>query len=149
MRTSLKDHLLGTWQLESFYLQREAAEPIYWWGHDVVGRITFDEAGRFAAQVGRRDRQPLKSEQLVEVTPDEAREAFLGYLAYFGTYAVDEEEGTFTTRVEGSLVPNWTGTEQKRWATVDGDRAVFTASAVPSAMGALTPTLAWRRLSHS
>jgi Lipocalin-like domain len=147
MGGSLKDQLLGNWRLESFHLQKEAGEPIYWWGHDVVGRLTFDEKGRFAAQVGRRDRQLLKSEQLIDVTPDEAREAFLGYLAYFGTYVVDEEKGTFTTRVEGSLVPNWTGTEQQRWATIDGDKAVFTAAAVPSPMGALTPTLVWRRLS--
>jgi lipocalin-like protein len=147
MGQSLRDQLLGTWRLESFHLQQEAGEAFYWWGHDVVGRVTFDEEGRFTAQVGRRDRQPLKSEQLIDVTPDEAREAFLGYLAYFGTYVVDEIEGAFTTRVEGSLVPNWIGTEQKRWASVDGDRAVFTARAVPSPMGALTPTLAWRRLS--
>jgi len=55
MGTSLKDRLLGSWQLESFYLQKEVGDPIYWWGHDVVGRITFDEKGRFAAQVGRRE----------------------------------------------------------------------------------------------
>jgi lipocalin-like protein len=146
MPVSLKNRLLGSWRLESFYLQREGGEPFYWWGHDVVGRVSFDEEGRFAAQVGRRGRQPLKSELLIDVTPDEAREAFLGYFAYFGTYAVNEDEGTFTTRVEGSLLPNWIGTEQQRWATVDGDRAVFTAPAAPSPLGALTPTFVWRRL---
>ena len=31
-------------------------------------------------------------------------------LAYFGTYTVDEEGGTFTIRVEDSLMPNWVGT---------------------------------------
>jgi hypothetical protein len=143
---SLKNQLVGSWRLESFYLQRESGEPFYWWGHDVVGRVTFDGKGHFAAQVGRRDRQPLKSERLIDVTPDEAREAFLGYVAYFGMYAVNEEEGTFTIRVEGSLLPNWTGTEQKRWARVDGDRATFTAPASPSALGALTPTFVFRRL---
>jgi lipocalin-like protein len=147
MGQRLRDQLLGTWRLESFHLQQEDGEPFYWWGRDVVGRVTFDEEGHFAAQVGRQDRQPLKSDQLIDVTPDDAREAFLGYLAYFGTYVVDEDAGTFTTRVEGSLMPNWVGTEQKRWAIVDGESAVFTAAAVPSPMGTLTPTLMWRRLS--
>ena len=56
----------------------------------------------------------MKSERLIDVTPDEAREAFLGYLAYFGTYVLDEDGRTFSTRVEGSLLPNWSGTQQKR-----------------------------------
>ena len=38
-------------------------------------------------------------------TPEEARAALLGYIAYFGTYTVDEAAHAVTHHVEGSLNP--------------------------------------------
>jgi hypothetical protein len=36
----------------------------------------------------------VKSERLIDVMPDGAREAFLGHLAYFWTYLANEDGGS-------------------------------------------------------
>ncbi len=55
-------------------------------------------------------------------TPEEARAAYLGYIAYFGTYTVDEAAHAVTHHVEGSLNPSYFGTDQLRPATLEGNR---------------------------
>ena len=55
-------------------------------------------------------------------TPDEARAACLGYVAYFGTYTVDETAHAVTHHVEGSLNPGYFGTDQLRPAKLEGSR---------------------------
>ena len=55
-------------------------------------------------------------------TPEEARAAYAGFVAYFGTYTVDETAHAVTHHVEGSLNPGFLGTDQVRPAALDGDR---------------------------
>lgn len=49
----------------------------------------------------------------------------LAYVAYFGTYTVDATKGTVTHHVEGSLRPDYTGTDQVRPFRVDGDQLII------------------------
>jgi hypothetical protein len=55
-------------------------------------------------------------------TDAEARHAYEYYVAYFGTYTVDESRGIITHYVEGSLLPSYTGTAQERPFKLLGDR---------------------------
>jgi hypothetical protein len=55
-------------------------------------------------------------------TPEEGREAYLGYVAYFGKYSVDETTRVVTHHVEASLMPSFVGTDQRRPATLEGNR---------------------------
>ena len=146
----LSDELIGTWELLSFKMIATDGEELYPWGHDVTGRVTFDADGRFAAQMMKADRPPLKSSRLVDASPEEAWNAFTTYYAYYGTYSVDEREGSFTNYVEGSLLPNWGGGEQKRWVTLEGDRATFTTAPIIGADGgSVVGSLQWRKLPGS
>ena len=45
-----------------------------------------------------------------------------GFLAYFGTYTVDEKAGVVVHHVEGASFPNWIGTDQRREFTLSGRR---------------------------
>ena len=88
-----------------------------------------------APQVARRGAEPLVSAEVVvianlplrEGTGDGAsyREAFLAYAAYFGTYTVDATKGTVTHHVEGSLIADYTGTDQVRPFRIEGDRLII------------------------
>src|SRR5258706_13019935 len=62
---------------------------------------------RFRAPVTRR----LKG------TPEEYQAVVQCSLAHFGTYSVNEAEGTFTLHVESSTFPNYNGTDQIRIVT--------------------------------
>jgi hypothetical protein len=53
---------------------------------------------------------------------EHALAAYSGYVAYFGTYTVDEKKHAVTHHIEGSLAPEFTGTDQPRPFKLEGDR---------------------------
>jgi hypothetical protein len=55
-------------------------------------------------------------------TAEHALAAYSAYVAYFGTYTLDAEKSVVTHHVEGSLAPDFTGTDQPRPFKVEGDR---------------------------
>ena len=57
-------------------------------------------------------------------TPDEAALAITGYIAYFGTYSIDEQAGTVTHHRHASIQPGDTGDLVRRYEFV-GDRLVL------------------------
>jgi hypothetical protein len=50
-------------------------------------------------------------------TPEENKAILHGSLLLFGTYSLDEADGTLTLHMERSSFPNWNGTDQKRVIT--------------------------------
>ena len=65
------------------------------------------------------------SRQAIAMEPTRKCAAYDGYVAYFGTYDVDESRGEVIHHVEGSLMPSYTDTEQPRPIKVDGDELVI------------------------
>jgi hypothetical protein len=57
-------------------------------------------------------------------TPDEAQAALADYIAYFGTYTVDEDAGTVTHHRHGSVQPNDTH-DLVRGFKFTGDRLIL------------------------
>ena len=86
-----------------------------------MGRITYDSAGNMAVQAMGSDRPRLASNDLEKASAEQLREVLLGYIAYFGTYEVNEEEGAVTHHREGSLLPNQAGTAARRSYIVEED----------------------------
>ena len=83
--------LIGTWRLVS-YLRN--GQPLPNEGPRPTGLIYYDATGHMAAQVmPDRDRPGWTNRA---PTPDEAKAAVLGYVAYFGTYSVNERDSTVT-----------------------------------------------------
>jgi Lipocalin-like domain len=91
------------------------------------------------------DRRPFKSEDPSRASPEELKDAFDGYFAYFGRYTVDERAGTVTHHLEGGSYPNFVGTDQRRLFMLQGDRLVL--SAPPERMGGseVTYVATWER----
>ena len=77
-----------------------------------VGIMIYDNLGNMAVQVmPTRPRKPYAGTQ---PTPDEAKDALTGYLAYFGTYTVDEKAHTITHHRKGSVNPGLVGQDAVR-----------------------------------
>lgn len=121
-------------------------EVSYPFGEHPVGVLTYDSKGRMSAQLMRRNRPAFRSADLFRGTPDEIKTAFEGFIAYFGTYTVDQKASTVTHHVEGSSFPNYVGTDLKRSLGVSGGR--LTLRTEPFAIGGQTAVgvLVWERL---
>ena len=57
-----------------------------------------------------------------DLTRDEMLALLDGYLAYWGTYEVDEVKRLITIHIEGCLRPGWIGVDQHRYYEVAPDR---------------------------
>ncbi len=124
-----KERFVGTWTLERV----EALDDAGQWGpsrfgSNPAGMIMYDSAGNVIGQLMKGDRRHFASDRLPEVTAEEAKTALVGCVAYFGTYEVDEEEGTVTHHRKGDLVPNREGVDAKRFFKFHGELLTLTHS---------------------
>ena len=125
--------LVGTWKLVS--IEERNAEgrlvtPLDY-GPEPIGMLMYDAAGHMSVHAMRQGRRKLASDDVHLAAPDQAKAAFVGYGAYFGTYTVDERAGLVIHHVQGSLIPNWEGSEQRRRFTISGDKLILEPPEIP------------------
>jgi hypothetical protein len=108
-----------------------------------VGRLSYDEHGHMSGQVMRPDRAPVNVGR--EGEAQSVRAAYIGYIAYFGTYEVNEAAGIVTHHVRGALNPSWVGGHQVRKMRFDGDVLVLQADVKKGGVNILH-VLTWRKL---
>jgi hypothetical protein len=137
-----KHNLIGVWTLQSCVRTLADGHKEFPFGEKPVGRIEYDKEGRMFALLMRSGRRSTMAPglELEAASVEEVREAVTGFVAYFGSYDVDDASQTVTHHVEASLVPSWVGTSLKRRFRWDGERLVLTR-AVPGT----TDELVWER----
>lgn len=117
---------IGTWKLMSIDARRSNGEVTSQrYGPNPIGYLIYDTTGHMAVQIMRPDRPRFAADGIEQETAVEAKAAFDSYGAYFGTYEVNEAEGFVIHHVEGSIFPNYIGTEQKRFFELSGDQLVL------------------------
>jgi Lipocalin-like domain len=145
-RPALSETLPGTWDLvsriDATASGERRIEPSL--GADPLALLIYDHSGHFAAQFMRRDRS-------LEVPDGPSRaknnsQAQGGYDAYFGTYTIDEEKGTVTQRLVGSLSREHVGALLTRAMQVEGDNLVIKLETNAADGTEVTRTLTWRRV---
>jgi Lipocalin-like domain len=119
--------LIGAWRLVSFQVRGPADAIRYPFGPDATGLLIYTANGLMAGQVMRRGRVAFAAATITGGTSDELAEAATGYIAYAGTYSVDEATSVVTHHVTMSLFPNLIGTDQRRGVMLDGDRLELSA----------------------
>ncbi len=137
---SVSARLIGAWRLVSY----ETLDPTGRRGKpsaDAVGRLTYDEHGNMSGQVMRPDRARV---EVGKGNAQTVRAAYIGYIAYFGSYEVAADGASVVHRVEGALNPEWVGGIQVRKLRFEGDRLVLSAD-VKKAGEIVTHTLTWER----
>ena len=140
-----KEQFIGSWKLVSSEFRRPDGEATYPMGRDAVGIIMYDASGHMSTQIMQPNRPTFASGDHLRGTPEEIKSAFSGYIAYYGTYEVNEEEGTVTHHVQGSLFPNWVGTALRRFFEFSGNRLILRTSPMPMGGEQITGVLTWER----
>jgi hypothetical protein len=100
----------GTWRLVS---------------ETTTGMMIYDRLGNMAAQV--MPNRVRRKYAAAEPTPEEAKDAITGYLAYFGTYTVNEQTRTITHHRKANINPGGVGDDVVRTCVFESnDRLVLT-----------------------
>lgn len=116
---SLQSQLAGTWRLifaEDKNSQGQWISGTF--GTPPSGYFIYDATGHASIQIMTTPPVTLSNPN-AGPTPAEALQIFNNYIAYYGTYTVDET--TITVMVEGAWDPTQVGTAQARSYTLDGD----------------------------
>jgi hypothetical protein len=101
---------IGTWRLVS---------------QTQTGIMIYDSLGNMAAQV--MPNRARRKYAAAEPTPEEAKDAITGYLAYFGTYSVDEQARIITHHRKGNINPGQVNDDVVRtYVFESNDRLVLT-----------------------
>ena len=144
MGAAPRDRFLGVWKLIRCERKSKDGRVDYPYGEKPVGRITYDKAGRMSAILMRPGRRstvaPGVSMIAGNASTEEIRDAVNGFIAYFGTFDVDESGKTVIHHVQACLVPSWVGTDLKRSYRFEGNRLMLTAAAATSVLD-----LVWER----
>jgi hypothetical protein len=133
--------LTGHWTLVSVKNEQDGktTEPL---GPNPKGIFILDGRGHYALMISRPDIPKFASNSRNTGTPEENKAVVVGALAHFGTYSVNEKEGTYSIRPEASTYPNWVGIDQKRSFSISKDELKIVN---PSGSRGGTATLIWKR----
>ncbi len=101
---------IGTWRLVS---------------QTQTGIMIYDSLGNMTAQV--MPNRARRKYAAAEPTPEEAKDAITGYLAYFGTYSIDEHARIITHHRKGNINPGQVNDDVVRtYVFESSDRLVLT-----------------------
>lgn len=138
----MKD-FIGVWLLVK--VERKTKDKLLSpFGDNPEGLLIYSE-GYMSAQLGIANRPAFDSEDFRNGSPDEIAIAFNSYIAYYGTYNVDEAEKIVYHKVLQSLYPNWVGTKQKRYFEFSSKYLSLSALDPDYATTGSTTTLIWER----
>ena len=143
-----KEAVLGAWKLISFdAVSPDGQRKPTAFGKNPVGLIIYHPTGYVSIQF-MRDPRPTFASSPKNATPEEIRNAFFGYYAYFGTYEVNEKEGFVIHRVQASVNPPEVGIDYKRMFKISGDRLTLTTPPQKSPDGSMVAIyeLIWERV---
>jgi len=120
--------LYGTWQLVSYTSAVVATgERTDLYGPTPTGFLTYTPNGRMSAILCDSSRP--KPTDLAKVTDDERLKLYRTMNAYAGTFTLTGS--TVTHHVEISLNGTWTGTDQVRHLTLEGDTLIISLGPQP------------------
>ena len=123
---TLREKMVGTWKLVSVESVRAGGEALHLWlGPNPVGLIIYLPNGFMSVQIMRDPRPKPFAKGRVLGTPDEFKDAYLGYYGYSGTYTVNEADKSVEHKIQTSLWPEEVGGTRKRAVILDGDKVTL------------------------
>lgn len=121
--TSDRGMLNGVWELVSFDQNEPDGNVSHPYGDAPAGRLTLDEAGRMSMFMMKPGRVASvnSASAISTASPEDLRQIADGFMAYYGSFQVDDATKTLTLKVAACTIPAWTGSEQKRAYELSGD----------------------------
>ena len=142
----ISSRLIGVWALVAFTDEREGRQDAHPFGPEPVGFLIYTPDGFVSAQLMKPGRTAFRSRDWHQGTPGEYVESGSGYIAYCGTYEVNEASRTVTHIPSVALLPNLIHGRQLRAFELNGDRLTLRTASVADADGVLVSShLEWQR----
>lgn len=116
----LRQQMVGTWSLSEQWVEQDG-KKIQRFGANPKGIAMYDGNGRFATILLRTDLPKFASNNAMTGTADENKAIVQGSNATYGTWSIDEQDGTLVSQIDGSTFPGWDGQRQKRTLSIVGD----------------------------
>jgi hypothetical protein len=142
----IRDQLVGTWRLVSFEYVLANGASVEAYGSKPAGILFYDAHGNMSAQIMSPERRRFASGDRRKATHDELAGAIEGYIAYFGTYEIDEEQKCVIHVERGDVFPNAVGTTQRRYYEFEGDRLVLSVPPIMLGGELATARVVWERV---
>lgn len=143
---AIAELLVGTWRLVSFEYELANGATVAAYGPSPVGLLVYAADGLMSAQIMNPGRPRFVSGDRRSGTHDELRAAVEGYIAYFGTYEVDEANGCVVHTELGDIFPNAVGTKQRRYFELVDDRLSLRVPPVVLGGERMTARIVWERV---
>ena len=137
---------VGTWKLVSAEARSADGQVLQVYGENPRGVIMYDAAGNVSVNLMRSDRPAFSVADKAKSAPQEAKSAIETYEAYFGAYEVDEAQRMVIHHVEGSLLPNWTGSDQIRFYDFSNGHLTLSTAEIPYSGTTVVGKLIWKRV---
>lgn len=105
-----------------------------------IGYLMYDPAGYMGVVIMQPGRQPYAGDV---PTPDEALAALRSYTSYFGTFSVDESEGSVTHHLQGNASPPGARRDNTRSYEFSGDQLTLEP---PAGDSGVRLRIVWQRV---
>ena len=145
--SEVASRFIGAWRLLACETRNSRGRVEFPFGDKPKGQLLYDASGNMSAQLMRTERARFASRDPALGTDAEVREAFGGYIGYFGTYSIDDSTQSVTHKVHGASFPNWTGANLVRSYAFD-EKGLLRLSTPPIQVGgeSLEYVLWWERI---
>ena len=140
--------LVGCWDLSAWQRTGAGGQVSYPLGQHATGLLIYTHDGNMSVQLVAADRPVMNtSDPLNGGDVSQRAAAFSTCLAYFGTFEVKEDH--VIHRVAASLLPDWSGQEQVRPFTLEGDTLTLHTPPQHLPSGDVTNALIWKKRSYT
>ncbi len=114
MSKEIKQKFIGTWNLESVIVKHDG-NTLYPFGKDVKGILFYGEK-YMSVQIMMPVDYPFTEERKNSIVLEELAHSIktAGYMGYWGTYHIEEENHTVIHKVEGSIAQPRVGKDEIR-----------------------------------
>src|SRR5262245_47314757 len=141
----LRDRMVGTWTLVSWGTLSGGVEAPVPMSEGATGIITYSQDGYVCVSIMGANRPRFASPDFMGGSVADTAAALETCVGYCGRYEVNEEERFVTHTLQTSWYPNWTGTGQKRYVEMTGNRVRLTAPPVLFQGKQVIGVLVWER----
>jgi hypothetical protein len=142
---TIREQLLGTWRLVSYYTEGIDSSIAYPMGEDLVGFIMYLDDGFMSANLMIPGRVSYTRGMAGTASPSELAAAALGYFGYAGRFEVDEPAQSVRHHIEVALAPNLVGSTQLRHVQLEARRLVLRSDPAPIAGRVAAHVIQWER----
>jgi hypothetical protein len=109
-----KEDLVGAWRYETRYIEFPDGHRENQFGEHPQGLLIILPNGRYSHVLMRDDLPRYHSGNMQTATEEEAQAVVAGSLPHFGTWTLDERDGTLIVHILSSIFPNSVGQEHRR-----------------------------------